>query len=193
MKNQVPVGVSARHVHLSQEHLEFLFGEGYELTHFKDLSQPGQFAAEEKVNVISEAGKEIAGIRILGPVRKETQIELSRSDAVKGKFVAPVRSSGDIKGSGAATIVNPLNGNAVKISEGVIVADRHIHFSVEEGEEYGIKDKDVVSLKVEGAKGGIMNNVLCRVGAQYKLDCHLDVDDANAFDLKQGSIVEIIK
>lgn len=192
MKTQVPVGISARHIHLSQEHLEFLFGDGYELTFFKDLSQPGQFAAEEKLTIRSEAGKEIVGVRILGPIRKETQIEISRSDAIKNKFVAPVRSSGDIAGSGAATIVGP-NGTEIKISEGVIVADRHIHFSTEEGKEFGVKDKDVVSVKVDGQKGGIMHNVLCRVGKAYKLDFHIDVDDANAFDLKQGSIVEIIK
>lgn len=191
MKTQVPVGISARHVHLSQEHLEFLFGEGYELTFFKELSQPGQFAAEEKVTIRSEAGKEIVGVRILGPVRKESQIEISRSDAIKNKFTAPVRSSGHIAGSGAATIVGP-NGE-IKISEGVIVADRHIHFSSEEGKEYGVKDKDVVKVKVDGLKGGIMDNVLCRVGDAYKLDFHIDVDDANAFDLKQGDIVEVIK
>ena len=192
MKTQIPVGISARHIHISQEHLEFLFGDGYELTFFKDLSQPGQFAAEEKLTIRSESGREITGVRILGPVRKETQIEISRSDAIRNKFFAPVRSSGNIAGSGAAIIVGP-NGTEIKISEGVIVADRHIHFSVEDGKEYGVKDKEVVTVKVEGKKGGTMDNVLCRVGKDYKLDFHIDVDDANAFDLSQGSIVEIIK
>lgn len=190
METKVPVGVSARHVHLSQEHLEFLFGEGYELTPMKDLSQPGQFASEEKVVVVSPAGKELE-CRILGPVRNFTQVELARSEAIKNKFVAPVRSSGDIIGSGEATIKGPKG--ELKINEGVIVADRHIHFSLEEGKQFGVTDKQVVSIKVEGQKGGIMNNVLCRVRDDYKLDCHLDIDDANAFDIKQGSIVEIIK
>lgn len=190
MENKVPVGVSARHVHLSQEHLEFLFGEGYELTPMKDLSQPGQFAAEEKVTVVSPAGKELE-CRILGPIRNLTQVELARSEAIKNKFVAPVRSSGDIAGSGEAIIRGPKG--EVKIPEGVIVADRHIHFSIEEGALYGVTDKQVVSIKVGGQKGGIMDNVLCRVGSNYKLDCHLDIDDANAFDIKQGAIVEIIK
>ena len=172
---KIPLGISGRHIHLSKEHLEILFGAGYELTIFKDLSQPGQYAADEKVDILSPAGRELKGVRILGPVRKSTQLEISRSDAIRGKFTAPVRSSGDIAGSGAATIIGPKG--EVQINEGVIVADRHIHFSPEEAIEFGVVDREVVSIKVKGEKGGILDNVLCRVHKDFRLDCHLDTDD----------------
>ena len=191
MKTMVPCGISARHIHLSQEHLDVLFGEGYQLTKQKDLSQPGQYAAEEKVDIVSAAGKVLAGVRVLGPVRKQTQLEISKSDAIRNKLVAPVRSSGDVAGSGACKIVGPKG--EVEITEGVIIADRHIHFSLEEGEEYGVVDRQVVSVKVEGKKGGILGNVLCRVHKDFKLDFHIDTDDACAFELNNGDLVEIIK
>lgn len=191
MKNKVNCGISARHIHLSLEHLNILFGENYQLTKQKDLSQPGQYACEEKVDVISPTGKKIEGIRILGPVRKQTQVEISRSDAIRNKLVAPVRSSGDTEGSGGCKIVGPKG--EVELTEGVIVADRHIHFSLEEGEDFGVKDRQVVSVKIEGKKGGIMHNVLCRVNKDFKLDFHIDTDDACAFELNNGDLVEIIK
>lgn len=191
MAKTIPVGVSGRHVHLKKEHLEILFGEGYELTVFKELSQPGQYAAEEKVDIISSAGKSISGVRILGPVRNLTQIEISRSDAIRGKFIAPVRSSGDIAGSGACKIVGPKG--EIEVSEGVIVADRHIHFSLEEAKAFGVKDKEVVSVLVGGKKGGIMHNVLCRVHENYRLDFHIDTDDGAAFELNTGDTVELLK
>ncbi|HHV33842.1 MAG TPA: phosphate propanoyltransferase [Acholeplasma sp.] len=188
---KIPLGISGRHIHVSQEHLEILFGEGYQLTKFKDLSQPGQFACEERVDVISPAGRELNGVRILGPVRKETQLEISRSDAIRGKFDAPVRSSGSIKGSGAATIVGPKGKVAIK--EGVIVADRHIHFSPEQAKEFGVIDREVVSIRVGGEKPGILDNVLCRVHENFTLDCHLDTDDAAAFGLVTGDEAELVK
>lgn len=190
MKN-IKVGISGRHIHLSQEHLEQLFGESYQLKKLKDLSQPGQYAAVEKVDILSPSNKLLSGVRILGPVRKETQIEISRSDALRFKFIAPVRSSGNIKDSGAATIIGPVG--RIEINEGVIIADRHIHFSVDEALEYGVTDRQIVSLKVGGIKAGIMDNVLCRVNVQYKLDCHLDTDDGSAFMLNTGDIVELVK
>lgn len=192
MKKTVKIGVSARHAHITQAHLEILFGEGYQLTHFKDLSQPGQYASNEKIDIVSldPKGKTISGVRILGPVRPETQIELVRSDAVKNKFNAPVRSSGDIKGTGGAKLVGP-KGELI-IEEGVIVADRHIHFSVEDAKEYGVVDKQIVSLKVEGPKAGIMGNVLCRVSEKFSLDCHIDTDDSSAFGVSQNDELEII-
>lgn len=188
---KIPLGISGRHIHVSQEHLEILFGEGYQLTKFKDLSQPGQFACEERVDVISPAGRELNGVRILGPVRKETQLEISRSDAIRGKFDAPVRSSGSIKGSGAATLVGPKGKVAIK--EGVIVADRHIHFSPEQAKEFGVIDREVVSIRVGGEKPGILDNVLCRVHENFTLDCHLDTDDAAAFGLVTGDEAELVK
>ncbi len=192
MNKKVPIGVSARHAHLSKEHLEILFGKDYELTMFKELSQPGQYASNEKIDVISldPKGKTLSGVRILGPLRSVTQIELVRSDAVKNKFVAPVRSSGDIKNSGGAKLVGPAG--EVIIEEGVIVADRHIHFSLEQAKEYNVVDGQVVSLKVDGPKGGIMGNVLCRVNANYSLDCHIDTDDSCAFGVNQNDELEII-
>jgi putative phosphotransacetylase len=188
---KIPVGISGRHLHLSQEHLEILFGKGYQLTKLKDLSQPGQYACEEKVDVYSPAGKLQAGVRILGPVRSQTQVEISRSDAIRGKFVAPVRSSGSVKGSGAARLVGPKG--EVEITEGVIIADRHIHFSVEEAKEFSVQDREVVSIYVEGEKSGILGNVLCRVSPKFLLDCHLDTDDGAAFGLSNGDQVTLVK
>lgn len=188
---KIPIGVSGRHAHLSQEHLEILFGPGYELTVMKDLSQPGQYAAEEKIDVISPAGKLQAGVRILGPVRKASQVEISRSDAIRGKFVAPVRSSGDVKGSGACTLVGPKG--QVELTEGVIVADRHIHFSLADANEFNVKDGDVVSIKIDGTKPGILENVLCRVSDKFALDCHIDTDDGAAFEVQTGDSVTLVK
>ncbi|MBU1092891.1 MAG: phosphate propanoyltransferase [Firmicutes bacterium] len=188
---KVPVGISGRHLHVTQEHLEILFGKDYKLNVLKDLSQPGQYAAVEKVDVVSPEGKLLAGVRILGPVRPASQVEISKSDAIRFKFVAPVRSSGDVKGSGPATLIGPKG--QVEISEGVIIADRHIHFSLDEAKEYGVADRQIVSLRVGGIKAGILDNVLCRVHANFRLDCHLDTDDGSAFMLNTGDEVELVK
>ena len=194
MEKKVPVGISAHHIHLSKEDFNILFPGQEDLTHFKDLSQPGQYAAVEKLDVVSldPKGKTISGVRILGPLRSSSQVELMRSECTKCKINGPVRSSGDTAGSGAVKLVNPLNGNELVLNEGVIVADRHIHFSVEEAKEFGVVDKQKVSVKVEGRKGGVMNEVLCRVSPKFSLDFHIDVDDASAFDLKQGDLVEVV-
>jgi putative phosphotransacetylase len=188
---KIPVGISGRHLHLSQEHLDTLFGHGYKLSVLKDLTQPGQYAAIEKVDVLSPEGKLLEGVRILGPVRRASQVEISRSDALRYKFIAPIRSSGDVKGSGAATLIGPKG--KVEIEEGVIIADRHIHFSPEEALAFGVTDRMVVSLKVNGIKAGIMDNVLCRVHPEFRLDCHLDTDDGSAFMLNTGDFVELVK
>ena len=194
MEKMVPVGISAHHIHLSKEDFNTLFPGQDDLTFFKELSQPGQYAAVEKLDVVSldPKGKVISGVRILGPLRPESQVELLRSECTKCKIDGPVRSSGDTKGSGAVKLVNPLNGAEVILNEGVIVADRHIHLSLEDAEKFGIVDRQVVSVKVGGRKGGIMNEVLCRVSPKFALDFHIDVDDAAAFDLKQGDLVEVI-
>ena len=194
MEKMVPVGISAHHIHLSKEDFNTLFPGQDDLTFFKELSQPGQYAAVEKLDVVSldPKGKVISGVRILGPLRPESQVELLRSECTKCKINGPVRSSGDTKGSGAVKLVNPLNGAEVVLSEGVIVADRHIHLSLEDAEKFGIVDRQVVSVKVGGRKGGVMNEVLCRVSPKFALDFHIDVDDAAAFDLKQGDLVEVI-
>ena len=188
---KIPIGISGRHAHVTLEHLEILFGTGYELTVFKDLSQPGQYAANEKIDVISPKGQVIKGVRILGPVRPASQVEISKSDALRNGFDAPVRSSGDVKGSGKATLVGPKG--TVEITEGVIIADRHIHFSLEEAHEFGVKNGDVVSILVEGIKPGILGNVLCRVHKNFRLDCHLDTDDGAAFLLNTGDEATLVK
>lgn len=187
----IPVGISGRHAHISQEHLEILFGKGHTLTPIKDLSQPGQFACEEKIDVISADGREISGVRILGPVRSATQIELSFSDARRARINAPVRSSGDINGSAPAKIVGPKG--EVQLTGGVIVADRHIHFSPEDAVKYNVKDREIVALEVFGIKSGILGDVLCRVHESFVLDCHLDTDDGSAFMLNNGDKVKLIK
>ncbi len=188
---KIPVGISGRHLHLTKEHLEILFGPGYELSILKELSQPGQYAAVEKVDVVSPEGKILSGVRILGPVRPASQVEISKSDAIRFKFEAPVRSSGDVKGSGAATLIGPKG--QVHINEGVIIADRHIHFSPEEAKQFDVTDRQVVSIKVGGIKPGILDNVLCRVHPNFRLDCHLDTDDGSAFMLSTGDTVELVK
>ena len=188
---KIPIGISGRHAHVTKEHLEILFGKGYELTTFKPLSQPGQYAANEKIDVISPEGLVIKNVRILGPVRPASQIEISRSDALRNKFVAPVRSSGDVSGSGPCTMVGPEG--SVVLTEGVIIADRHIHFAPADAEYFGVKNGDKVSIKIEGEKAGMLDNVLCRVSSKYALDCHLDTDDGSAFMLSTGDEATLVK
>lgn len=190
MTNKVPVGVSNRHVHLSKEDLETLFGTGYQLTLKKDLSQPGQFAAEETVDLIGPK-RSIPKVRILGPVRPQTQVEVSLTDSFTLGITAPVRDSGNLKDSPGIIIEGPKG--RIEIKEGVIVAQRHLHLHDSEAEELGLKDQDYVQAKVEGIRGLIFDQVLVRVGPKYKKDLHLDIDEANAAGLKNGDLVTIIK
>jgi putative phosphotransacetylase len=189
-KKMVPVGLSNKHIHLSQEDLNTLFGAGFELTKMKDLSQPGQFAANEKVDVVGPKGT-LKGIRILGPVRKETQIEISLTDSFVLGVNPPVRDSGDLLDSPGAKIVGPQG--EVTIDKGVIVASRHIHMHTTDAENFGLADKDIVSVKVEGKRGLIFDNVLVRAHKDFALEMHLDIDEGNAAGLKNGSMVEILK
>ncbi len=188
---KVPVGISARHAHVSREDLDILFGVGYELTHFKDLSQPGQYACDEKITLETSSGKVIEGIRILGPTRPSTQVEISKSDAIRLKLDVPVRSSGDIAGSAGGKLIGP-NGS-VEINEGIIISDRHIHMSLEDGKNFGVTDRQIVKVEIGGIKGGLMYNVLCRVHESFALDFHIDTDDACAFGLGNKDEVTIIK
>lgn len=190
MANKVLVETSARHLHVTQEVLEILFGEGYELTRKKDLSQPGQFACEERVQVIGPKSS-FPAVSILGPVRPETQVELSASDARSIGVVAPCRESGDIKGSGACKLVGPKG--EVEISEGVIVAKRHIHATPEDAEKFGIKDKQIVSVKVESdGRSLVFGDVIVRVSPKYALAMHIDTDESNAAFATPGMMGEII-
>ncbi len=172
------VETSARHVHLTQEHLEILFGNGYELTKKKSLSQPGQYACEERVTVVGSKG-EFKGISILGPVRKATQIELSATDARSIGIAAPLRESGDVAGSGACKIIGPAG--EIEITEGVIVAKRHIHATPAEAEKLGVKDGEVVSVKIDtDGRSLIFGDVVVRVNENYALAMHIDTDESNA-------------
>lgn len=186
---EVPIGVSARHIHLSQEHVELLFGQGYELTEMKPLSQPGQFAANETVAVVGPKGN-FAKVRILGPARKRTQLEVSRTDAFALGVNPPVRESGDTKGSAGIKLQGPAG--EVTIEEGVIVAARHIHFHTSDAERFGIADKQSLRVRFAGERGVVFENVVARVSEQFALDMHIDTDEANAAGVKNGDMAEII-
>lgn len=190
MSFQVTVGLSNKHVHLSKEHINILFGEGHELTPIKDLSQPGQFACDEKVDLVGPK-RTIKGVRILGPARKETQVEISLADGFTlGLTEVPVRDSGKTEGTPGVKLVGPCG--EVELEKGVIAASRHIHMHTTDAEKYGLKDKDIVSVKVGGPRGLIFENVLIRVNAEYALDMHLDVEEGNAAGLANGDAVEVI-
>ena len=190
MKKEVLVEISARHVHVSEEHLEILFGEGYELTKKKDLSQPGQYAANEKVDVIGPRGT-LAAVRILGPFRPETQVELSMTDARAIGIKAPIRESGVLEGTPGCKLVGPCG--EVEIDHGVIVALRHVHLNPQQAEEAGVKDKDIVCLKVGGERGLIFDNVLIRSGSAHKAECHFDTDEGNAAGCGPDAVCTILK
>ncbi|SET40985.1 phosphate propanoyltransferase [Paenibacillus sp. NFR01] len=189
MSKIVPVGVSARHIHLTQEHVEALFGAGYQLTEFKPLSQPGQFAANEQVAVIGTKSK-FDKVRILGPVRPESQVEISRTDAFALGVKAPVRESGHIEGTPGITLKGPAG--EVELQTGVIIAARHIHFHTSEAEAWGIKDKQMLKVRLGGERGLVLENVLARVSDKFKLDMHIDTDEANAASANNGDNAEII-
>ncbi|MBR6531116.1 MAG: phosphate propanoyltransferase [Clostridia bacterium] len=190
MKKEILVETSARHIHVSKADLETLFGAGYELTKKKDLSQPGQFACEERVQVIGAKGS-FPAVSILGPTRPDTQVELSASDARSIGIVAPCRESGDIAGSGACKLVGPKG--EVEISEGVIVAKRHIHATPEDAEKYGVCDKQIVDVKVESdGRTLVFGDVVVRVSPSYALAMHIDTDESNAAFAKPGMMGEIL-
>ena len=185
------VETSARHVHVTKEHLEILFGKGATLTKKKDLSQPGQFACEERVTVVGPK-KSLPNVSILGPERSATQVELSATDARSiGLGDAPVRESGDIAGSVGCKIVGPCG--EVEISEGVIVAKRHIHLTPADAEELGVKDKEVVWVKIETAeRSAVLGDVVCRVSDKFARAMHIDTDESNAVGAGRDQMGEII-
>ena len=171
------VETSARHVHVTQEDLEVLFGKGYELTKKKDLSQPGQFASNEKVTIVGPKKEMTASI--LGPVRSASQVEISLTDARTLGIAAPVRESGDIAGSGACKLVGPCG--EVELKEGVIAAKRHIHATPEDAEKLGVQDKDVVSVKIDtDGRSLVFGDVVVRVSPKFALAMHIDTDESNA-------------
>ena len=186
---QVPVGVSSRHIHLSQPDLETLFGKGYSLTNMKNLSQPGQFAANECVMIAGTKGV-IEKCRILGPTRTETQVEVSMTETFKLGLPAFIRDSGKVESTSGCVVVGPKG--AVILKNGVIVAARHLHLHSRDAEKFGLKDMDRISIKTNGPRSVVLNNVLVRVSDKYAMDFHIDTDEANAAGLKTGDMVEII-
>ena len=178
MKKEVLVETSARHVHVSRADLDVLFGEGYELTHKKDLSQPGQFACEERVAVVGDKGS-FPAVSILGPVRPATQVELSLTDARSIGVTAPVRESGDIAGTPGCKLIGPAG--EVEITEGVIIAKRHIHMTPADAENFGVEDKQVVSVAIDSAdRKTVYGDVVVRVNPSFALAMHIDTDESNA-------------
>lgn len=191
MGNGVLIETSARHVHVTQEDLEKLYGKGAELTVKKMLSQPGQFSCEQRVNLVGPK-KEIANVSILGPCRKATQIEISATDARTLGVEPVVRESGDIAGTPGIKIVGPAG--EIEVKEGVIVAKRHIHLTPEDAEELGLADKQIVSVKVEnGVRSVVFGDTVVRVNKNFAKAMHIDTDESNAASVAPGTIGEIIK
>ncbi|BBF43748.1 ethanolamine utilization protein similar to PduL [Lachnospiraceae bacterium KM106-2] len=187
---KIPIGISNKHVHISQEHLEILFGEGYELTKKVDLVQPGQFASNETITIRGPKG-EFENVRILGPVRKESQVEISLTDSFRLGIKAPIKESGDLEVSPGLELIGP-NGS-VKLEKGTIVALRHIHMTPEQADSFGVKDKQIVQVETFGERKGILGNVLVRVSDQYDLEMHVDMDEANACALENKDYVILHK
>lgn len=187
---EIPVGVSNRHVHLSQSDLNSLFGEGYQMTKMKDLSQPGQYACKETVTICGPKGA-IEKVRILGPVRSKTQVEVLAGDSFKLGVVSQIRLSGDLHGTPGITIIGPKG--SVQTTEGLVVAQRHIHMSPEDAVHFGVHDGQTVCIQVDGPRGGIYNNVAVRANDASVLECHVDTEEANAMSLNSLSKITIIK
>jgi len=190
-ETKVLINLSNRHIHLAREDVEALFGKGHQLTKTKDLVQPGQFACDEVVTIQGPKGR-FEKVRILGPERKETQCEVMASDSFKLGFKSlPCRESGQLEGTESFEIIGPAG--TVKKSKGLIIAKRHIHFDPKSAERYGVKDKEIVKLHAGGERGATFDNVICRVGSNYALECHLDFDEGNAVGIGNGSMGEVIR
>ena len=191
MGYEVKIGLSNKHVHLSQRDLDVLFGEGHELTPTKALVQPGQFAAEEKIDIVGPKNT-IKGVRVLGPVRPETQVELALTDARGIGIKAPVRESGKLDGTPGCKLVGPCG--EVELTEGVIAAKRHIHMTPADAAEYDVKDKDVVSVQVEtDGRALTFGDVVVRVSEKFALAMHIDTDESNAACAGPGTMGTLIK
>lgn len=189
--NPLVVNVSARHVHLTQEAVEILFGKGYQLNVHKWLYQKGQFAAKESITLIGPRSRVISNLRILGPCRKESQVELALTDARALGFDVPLRNSGDLKGTPGCMLMGPAG--FYEMPFGVIRAARHVHMSPADAEFYGVKDKDMMKLRVYGENSIVFENLLCRVDPALKLEVHIDTDEGNACNLNPHSLCELVK
>ena len=186
----VPIGVSARHIHLTQEHVEALFGEGYQLTKKKEL-MGGQFASNEQVTIVGLKLRAIENVRILGPVRSKSQVEISATDAIRLGVKAPIRESGNTKGSAPVAIVGPKG--VIYLEEGCIIAKRHIHMAPKDAAAAGVADGQTVSVKADNERGTVFNHVQIRVDDSFTLEMHIDTDEANAAKIATGQTVTTIK
>ena len=186
---KVPVGISARHIHLTQEHVEKLFGKGYQLTKKKEL-MGGQFASNEQCTIVGLKLRAIENVRILGPVRSKSQVEISATDARTLGVKAPTRQSGDTKGSAPIALVGPKG--AIYLEEGCIVAARHIHLCPEDAKAAGVKDNDFVTVRMGNERGALLDNVKIRVHESFTTEMHIDTDEANACQVRQDELAAII-
>ena len=184
----IPISISAHHVHLTQEHVETLFGRGHTLTWHSDLTQPGQYACKEQVNLIGPKGR-IERVRVLGPIRPESQVEIARTEEFKLGIDAPIRLSGDLDGTPGITLEGPAG--QVRLGRGVICARRHIHMAPEDAMAFSVRDRDVVRIRVRGERSLIFGDVVVRVDPNFRLDMHLDTDEANAAELGAGAFGEL--
>jgi len=189
-ENRLPIAMSNRHLHLSSQDVEILFGAGHQLVKWKDLSQPGQYAAEEKVDLVGPKGV-IKGVRVLGPARNQTQVEVSLTDSFALGLKCPVRDSGDLASSPGIKLVGPAG--EVELAEGVIVASRHIHMHTSDAERFNVVDREKVNIRTFGDRSVVFENVLVRVHPTFALEMHVDVDEGNAAGLRNGEMVELIK
>ena len=187
----IPIGVSNRHIHLSKEDVEALFGKGYELTPMKELSQPGQYACKETLTIVGPSMRPIENVRVLGPVRRASQVEISATDSYALKVKPPVRESGKIEGSAPIRIIGPCG--IVELKEGCIIANRHIHMSPSDASKFGVTDGEYVDIDVNGKRKTRWFDVQIRVHKDFRLEMHVDTDDANAAGIGNGFIVTIAK
>ncbi len=191
-KGDIPVGISNRHIHLSREDVDTLFGAGYELTPLKDLSQPGQYACKETLTLIGPSMRAIENVRVLGPVRSASQVEISRTDSFTLKVKPPVRESGSTQGSAPVIIVGPKG--VVSLKEGCIIANRHIHMHTDDAARFGVKDGEYIDVDVtDGARRTRWFDVQVRVSPKFALEMHVDTDDANAVGIGNGARVRVVK
>jgi putative phosphotransacetylase len=189
-QKKIVCGVSVRHVHLCREHVDVLFGKAYEMQVLKELYQPGTYAYKETVTVVGPRLNAIQNVRVLGPLRDRTQVELAKTDCIILGIDAPVRPSGQLSGTASAVIIGPRG--AVYLKDGIIRANRHMHLCTKDAEYFGIKDNDAVDVRVAGPKGLTFNNVQVRISPDYKSEMHVDTDDGNAADIVNGTFVEIV-
>ena len=188
-KRFIPAAASNRHMHLAREEIDRLFGAGYKLNEFKPLSQPGQYAAKETVDIAGPKGT-IKGVRVLGPERKETQVEIFYADSYKLGIKPVIKMSGDIFGTPGAKLIGP-NGEA-ELTSGVIVAARHMHISNEQSNWFGLKNGDIISVRKDGARALVLENIPVRCGEGHSLELHLDIEEANAGVIKNGDLLELV-